>query len=168
MLSSSIQLWSLSTPGENNLGLCCTEEGLFLGGTSLIERHAGRYAVRSRAELGRLFKRISGGPHLDRALPGLAVVKSALDDNNLCLAQIAAVRLWVPDLPDFFAPRTSRKRRPAAQSRARRRHPGARWLGRGRAPARRSARPIRLVCADRRSQLDERKSDSTRARKSVL
>ena len=36
-------------------------------------------------------------------LPVLAVVKSALDDNNLCLAQIAALRSRLSDLPDFFA-----------------------------------------------------------------
>jgi hypothetical protein len=32
---------------------------------------------------------------------GLTVVKSALDENNLCLAQIAAVQLRIPDLAGF-------------------------------------------------------------------
>ncbi len=34
---------------------------------------------------------------------GLVVVKSALEAKNLCLAQIAAVQLRVPDLTDFLA-----------------------------------------------------------------
>jgi hypothetical protein len=38
-------------------------------------------------------------------MPGFRVVASALDEQNLCLAQIAAVRLRVPDLPDLLARR---------------------------------------------------------------
>lgn len=36
-------------------------------------------------------------------MPGFHLVASALDQNNLCLAQIAAVHLRVPDLPDETA-----------------------------------------------------------------
>jgi hypothetical protein len=38
-------------------------------------------------------------------MPGLVVVASALNENNLCLAQIAAVHLRLPDLPDALARR---------------------------------------------------------------
>jgi hypothetical protein len=51
MLLAGIQSWRLTAGGENNLGLCYTEEGFFLGRTSLIERRAGRYLVRSHADL---------------------------------------------------------------------------------------------------------------------
>jgi hypothetical protein len=34
-LPSAIHLWRLSPPGEGNLGLCCTEDGLSLGRTPL-------------------------------------------------------------------------------------------------------------------------------------
>jgi hypothetical protein len=36
---------------------------------------------------------------------GLAAVAAALDENNLCLAQIAAMHLRLPDLPDLSARR---------------------------------------------------------------
>jgi hypothetical protein len=103
LLPTDIQLWSLSAAGDGNLGLCCSEAGLFLGRTSLIERRASCYFLRPRSDLERLFKRSSAGADLDRLWRGLGVVKSALDANNLCLAQIAAVQLRVPDLTDFFA-----------------------------------------------------------------
>jgi hypothetical protein len=77
--------------------------GLSLGRTPLIERRAGRSVLRPPSDLERLFKRSSDGADFDRLMRGLAVVKSALDENNLCLAQIAAVRLRIPDLPDFLA-----------------------------------------------------------------
>ena len=40
---------------------------------------------------------------LDRAMPGLAAVASALNDDDLCRARIAAVHLRLPDLPDVLA-----------------------------------------------------------------
>ena len=103
MIPADVYLWRLSAGSEQNLGLCCTEEGLFLGRTPLIERHDRGYAVRPQSNLERLFKRLPAGADLDRLMPGLAVVKSALDEGNLCLAQIAAVHLRVPDLPDLPA-----------------------------------------------------------------
>ncbi len=79
---------------------------LFLAGTPLIERRAGRYALRPRADLERLLGRAYGEEiNLDRLMPGFPVVASALAENNLCLAQIAAVQLRVPDLPDRVARR---------------------------------------------------------------
>ena len=41
-------MWRLSEAGPDNLGLACTDEGLLLGGTTLIERREGRFAVRDR------------------------------------------------------------------------------------------------------------------------
>jgi hypothetical protein len=37
-------------------------------------------------------------------LPGLALVAANLTEQNLCLAQIAAVHLMLPDLPDMLVP----------------------------------------------------------------
>ncbi len=103
MLPAGVQLWRLSAAGDGNLGLCCNENGLLLGRTPLIERRAGYYILRPRSDLERLFKRSSAGADLDRLWRGLSVVKSALDANNLCLAQIAAVQLRIPDLSDVAA-----------------------------------------------------------------
>jgi len=95
LLPADVQLWNLSAAGDGNLGLCYNEDGLFLGRTPLIEHRAGCYIVRPRSDLERLFKRSSAGADLDRLWRGLSVVKSALDANNLCLAQIAAVQLRI-------------------------------------------------------------------------
>ncbi len=88
------------------------------------------------------------------ALRGLAVVKSALDENNLCLAQIAAVQLRIPDLP-VSCRRRPRNRGPADQNRARRRCSGARRLGPGQAPARRHTAQSGLVRPDRGLERNE-------------
>jgi hypothetical protein len=103
LLPTGVHLWRLSTAGDGNLGLCCNQDGLFLGRTALIERHAKCYVLRPRSDLERIFKLSFDGADLDRLLRGLAVVKSALDANNFCLAQIAAIQLRVPDLTDFLA-----------------------------------------------------------------
>jgi hypothetical protein len=50
--------WRLSEGGDNNLGLACTDDGLFLGRTPLIERHGRRFTVRDRSEIEHLFRRI--------------------------------------------------------------------------------------------------------------
>lgn len=88
--------------GERVLGLSCSEAGLYLGRTALVERRAGGYVVRPQAELERLFERAygAGSPTLQPVLPGLATVASALGQNNLSLAQIAALHLRLPDLTD--------------------------------------------------------------------
>jgi len=95
------QLWRLSEAGPDNLGLACTDDGLLLGRTLLIERRDGRFVVRGRNEIERLLKRAHlSGPPIDRLMPGLGTVAAALNANDPCLARIAAVHLRVPDLPN--------------------------------------------------------------------
>ena len=93
MPTPSVGLWRLGTAGGGNLGLCCNRDGLSLGRIALIERRAGRDVLRPQSDLERLLKRACDSADLDRLMRGLIVVKSALDENNLCLAQIAAVHL---------------------------------------------------------------------------
>jgi len=97
-------VWRLSEGGDRSLGLSCTEEGLLLGRTALVERRGDSYFARPQADIERLLKRAyrSDVPR-DRVMAGLAVVASALGVKNLCLAQIAAVHLRLPDLPDARA-----------------------------------------------------------------
>ena len=45
------QVWRLNEPGDRNLGLACSDEGLLLGRTPLIERRNGRFAVRERSDI---------------------------------------------------------------------------------------------------------------------
>jgi hypothetical protein len=109
------QVWRLSEPGDGNLGLACTEEGLVLGRTPLIERRDGRFAVRERSEIERLLSRAYRAElPLERLMKGLATVASALNANDPALARIAAVDLRVPDLPSLTArdERTSSSSRP--------------------------------------------------------
>jgi hypothetical protein len=99
-----IRIWSLSEAGEGNLGLACTEDGLLLGRTPLIERHDRRFVVRARVEIKRLLLRayrtdVAAG----RLMSGLATVAAALNADDPCLARIAAVHLRLPDLPDQTA-----------------------------------------------------------------
>jgi hypothetical protein len=98
------QFWRLSDASESNLGLACTDDGLFLGRTPLIERHGGQFVVRDRSEIERLLRRVDQrGLAVDRLMPGLACVASAMNANDPCLARIAAVHLRVPDLPNEAA-----------------------------------------------------------------
>jgi hypothetical protein len=93
--------WRLSEAGPDNLGLACTDDGLLLGCTSLIERRDGRFVVRARKEIERLLRRAYlNEPPVDRLMSGLGTVAAALNANDPCLARIAAVHLRVPDLPD--------------------------------------------------------------------
>src|SRR5215831_5673190 len=104
MIPVGHHLWRLSTGGDQSLGLCCTEEGLFLGRTPLIERRGSAYVLRPQADLDRLLDRAYGGdPAAARVMPGLAAVAGALGQNNLALAQIAAVYLRLSDLPNNIA-----------------------------------------------------------------
>ena len=99
-----IYVWRLSEATAGNLGLACTENGLLLGQTPLIERRDGRFVARERAEIERLLKRGYGIEiAASRLMQGLATVASALNANDLCLARIAAVHLKIPDLPDAAA-----------------------------------------------------------------
>jgi hypothetical protein len=46
------RIWRLSeNTGDDNLGLSCTEQGLMLGRTPLIERRDGRFVARARSEI---------------------------------------------------------------------------------------------------------------------
>src|SRR5438093_490758 len=104
MIPAGHHLWHLSAGGDRNLGLCCTEEGLFLGRTPLIERRGGAYIVRPQTDLDRLFGRAYGGKAAAaRVMPGLAAAAAALGRSDLALAQIAALHLRLPDLPDTLA-----------------------------------------------------------------
>jgi hypothetical protein len=95
------QFWRLSEAGPHNLGPTCTDNGLLLGRTPLIERHDGRFVVRDRDEIKQLLKKAYGGePRIDRLMSGLATVASALNADDVCLARIAAVHLKIPDLPN--------------------------------------------------------------------
>jgi hypothetical protein len=88
----------------DNLGLACTEDGLFLGHTPLIERRNSRFTVRERGEIEQLLKRAyQGALPVDRLMPGLATVAAALNADDQCLARIAAVHLQIPDLPSEAA-----------------------------------------------------------------
>jgi hypothetical protein len=104
LIPAGQHLWRLSKGGDGSLGLCCTEDGLFLGRTTLVERRGDGYFVRPQADVERLLKCAYGSEVTrDQVIPGLAVVASALGEKNLCLAQIAAVHLRLPDLPDASA-----------------------------------------------------------------
>ncbi|HMG79009.1 MAG TPA: hypothetical protein VK591_10010 [Xanthobacteraceae bacterium] len=99
------KIWRLSeNNGDDNLGLTCTEQGLVLGRTALIERHDGRYVVRERWEIEQLLSRAyQSNVVVERLMPGLATVAAALNANDQALARIAAVHLRIPDLPDQAA-----------------------------------------------------------------
>lgn len=98
--------WRLSESGKDNLGLACTNDGLVLGRTPLIERRDNRFVVRERNEIERLLARAYQiGVVVDRLMPALTTVASALNANDQCLARIAAVHLRIPDLPNEAARR---------------------------------------------------------------
>jgi hypothetical protein len=52
------QIWRLSEASDKNLGLACTEQGLLLGRTSLIERRDTRFVVRERTKSGGCFTKL--------------------------------------------------------------------------------------------------------------
>jgi hypothetical protein len=95
------RIWRLSeTSAPNNLGLACTDQGLLLGRTPLIERRDGRFVVRERSDIECLFSLAYGrAATAQRLMPGLATVAYALNANDQGLARIAAVHLRIPDLP---------------------------------------------------------------------
>jgi hypothetical protein len=99
-----IRFWRLNERTVDSLGLSCTEDGLFLGRTPLIERRGKRHVVRAQGEIDRLLKRAYHGEQAaDRLMPGLATVAAALNADDQCLARIAAVHLQIPDLPSEAA-----------------------------------------------------------------
>jgi hypothetical protein len=97
-------MWRLSEAGEDNLGLACSDDGLLIGRTPLIEKRDGHFAVREQREIERLLSRAYRSEiSADRIMSGLATVARALNANDQCLARIAAVHLRVPDIPDRAA-----------------------------------------------------------------
>jgi hypothetical protein len=99
------RIWRLSeTSTPNNLGLACTDQGLLLGHTPLIERRDSRFVVRERDVIGRLLSHAYRTSFsASRIMPGLATVAAALNADDQGLARIAAVHLRLPDLPDRAA-----------------------------------------------------------------
>jgi hypothetical protein len=97
-------MWRLSDRSDGSLGLSCTSDGLFLGRTPLLERRSGRFAVREKGELNRLF-RAAYGDRLSSASPAhsFGTVAAALNDRSPALAAIAALYLHLPELPGYSA-----------------------------------------------------------------
>jgi hypothetical protein len=101
-----IRFWRLTERTIDNLGLACTDDGLFLGRTPLIERRGKRFFVREEGEIERLLKRAyQTEPPVKWLMHGLATVAAALNADDQCLARIAAVHLQIPDLPSEAARR---------------------------------------------------------------
>src|SRR5579862_3978347 len=94
-------MWRLSEADDDNLGLTCSDDGLFIGRTPLIEKRNGHFVVREQHEIERLLGRAYRAEvSANRLMSGLATVARALNANDQCLARIAAVHLRVPDIPD--------------------------------------------------------------------
>ena len=94
-------MWRLSEAGEDNLGLACSDDGLLIGRTPLIEKREGHFAIREQREIEQLLSRAYRSKvNATRLMSGLTTVARALNANDQCLARIAAVHLRIPDLPD--------------------------------------------------------------------
>src|SRR5580692_3742870 len=107
-------MWRLSEAGEDNLGLACSDDGLLIGRTPLIEKRDGHFAVREQREIERLLSRAYRSEiGADRIMSGLAIVARALNSNDQCLARIAAVHLRIPDIPDPAARNAMKAAAPA-------------------------------------------------------
>ncbi len=97
-------MWRLSEAGDDNLGLACSDDGLLIGRTPLIEKRDGHFVVREQREIEPLLvSAYRSEISADRIMSGLAAVARALNANDQCLARIAAVHLRIPDIPDRTA-----------------------------------------------------------------
>jgi hypothetical protein len=77
------KIWRLNEASEHNLGLACSEQGLMLGRTRLIERCSGRFVVRERHEIARLLRKAYAAElPLDRLMHGLGNAAAALNAND--------------------------------------------------------------------------------------
>src|SRR5262249_16989114 len=98
LLSMIRQIWRLNEGGDDNLGVACSDKGLFLGRTPLIELRHDRFIARDRGDIERLLAcAYRTEITADRLMPGLATVASALNAHDMCLACIAAVHLRLPE-----------------------------------------------------------------------
>ncbi len=78
-------MWRLSEAGPNNLGLACTDDGLLLGRTPLIERRDGSFVVREQHDIERLLQRAyQHAGSAERLMTGLVTVAHALNANDHC------------------------------------------------------------------------------------
>lgn len=104
-------MWRLSEEsGGDNLGLVCTDQGLLLGGTALIEERNGCFVVRERGEIEQLLSQAYGKNFSDRAARDAMMAFDVLikyardtgsDDNwNPALHP----RAGTPPNPGWFAP----------------------------------------------------------------
>ena len=97
-------MWRLSEAGDDNLGLACSDDGLIIGRTPLIEKRDGHFVVRQQHDIERLLSRAYRAEiRADRLMSGLTSVARALNADDQCLARIAAVHLRIPDIPDRTA-----------------------------------------------------------------
>ena len=135
------KIWRLSeSTGDDNLGLACTERGLMLGRTPLIEWRDGRFEVREQSEPNVCSASLTGG---DRAAADarLATVASALTPTIKPWRGRGIAHSRLPDRARAYhgAMDVGIKYAPTK----------AAVIGIGAASAHRH-RPIRLVCASRR------------------
>jgi hypothetical protein len=97
-------MWRLSEAGDDNLGLACSDDGLFIGRTPLIEKRDGHFAVRQQHDIERLLScAFRSEVSANRLMSGLATVARAFNANDQSLARIAAVHLRIPNIPDLTA-----------------------------------------------------------------
>ena len=58
MIPADQPIWRLSKSGDQNFGLACSEDGLCLGRTPLVERRGNLFFVRPKRDLERLLSRV--------------------------------------------------------------------------------------------------------------
>jgi hypothetical protein len=94
-----VHIFKLAPRGDAS-GVSCDADGAFLGAIPLLETRGDIWRARSVAALNRGFSVLFGVPvDFTSKLNGLAVIASALNDNNIVKAKIAAVQLRLPEIP---------------------------------------------------------------------
>lgn len=89
------------TPGDQNLGVRCGADGLFLAGAPLLEKRGGGYHVRPAADLDRLlYCAYRGRPGASEILPGLQRAAAALNRHAVSIAMGEAACMPLPELPN--------------------------------------------------------------------
>ena len=98
------QVWRLSEVSQDNLGLACTDQGLVLGRTPLIELRANQFAVRARGEIERLLSKAYKAENRCRAADaGTCDCGIGLKRERSLLGADCPVHLRIPDLPNRAA-----------------------------------------------------------------